>query len=69
VVKAGFILAGLKAFFDGPSTCGNVDELLQGCWFIRVTEVVREVGGIVDASPREDVSMAWSVYVAENLDH
>src|SRR6478609_10942785 len=30
VVKAGFILPGLKAFFDGPPACGNVDELLQG---------------------------------------
>ena len=58
VVKAGFVLAGLKTFFDGPATCGDVDEFLQGYWFIRVAEVVREVGGIVDASPREDVSMA-----------
>ena len=69
VVKAGFILAGLETFFDGPSTCGYVDELLHGCWSFRVTEVVREVGGIVDASPREDVSMAWSVHAAGNLDH
>jgi len=28
VVKDGFVLAGLKTFFDGPATCEDADELL-----------------------------------------
>ena len=26
VIEAGFVLGGLKAFFDGPAASGDVDE-------------------------------------------
>ena len=52
VVESGFILAGSKTFFDGPTCPGHVDEFSEAC-VVRVVAMVESEFTIVGGSTDE----------------